>query len=681
MADQPNTLIEESSPYLLQHAYNPVDWYPWGTEALSRAKNENKLIIISVGYAACHWCHVMEEESFENDSVAAVMNTNFVSIKVDREERPDIDQIYMDAVQLMTGSGGWPLNVICLPDGRPIFGGTYFPKEQWIAALDQLATLYQENPDKATEYAENLQEGIRQNNLIQVNNDNRDINLAEIDSIVNKWSQNFDGIEGGVGKQNKFPLPNNYDFLMRYAFQKQDAELKAFVNLTLDKIALGGINDHINGGFSRYSVDPRWHIPHFEKMLYDNAQLIELYSKAYSLENKQLYKDAVYNTFNFLETELSDGQGAYYSSLDADSKNEEGHLEEGAFYTFTEEEIDANINSDQLVLFKNLYQVNSKGFWENGRYQLIQKESLNDFAINENIELEWLQETVSNWKNTLKELRSQKERPRLDDKVLCSWNALNIRANTAAYKAFDDNQFLEAALKTASFIETKLLSEEGSLYRNYKNGKVSINAYLEDYAQVISAYIELYQVSRDEKWIRLAKQLTDYCFDHFFDSESREFFFTSDMDPALIQRKIEMEDNVIPASNSTMAENLYNLSLIYGNSFYKKTSEQMLATAMPLAKSYGGAYSNWLNLALNHVGTYYEVAVSGPEAETKQKEFYGKYLPNTIIVAKESDSQIPLMQDRFSESETLIFVCIEGSCKLPEEKSTKAIQGLNMSLK
>jgi hypothetical protein len=258
---------------------------------------------------------------------------------------------------------------------------------------------------------------------------------------------------------------------------------------------------------------------------------------------------------------------------------------------------------------------------------------------------------------------------------------LNIRANTAAYKAFDDNQFLEAALKTASFIETKLLSEEGSLYRNYKNGKVSINAYLEDYAQVISAYIELYQVSRDEKWIRLAKQLTDYCFDHFFDSESREFFFTSDMDPALIQRKIEMEDNVIPASNSTMAENLYNLSLIYGNSFYKKTSEQMLATAMPLAKSYGGAYSNWLNLALNHVGTFYEVAVSGPEASAKQKEFYGKYLPNTIIVAKESDSQIPLMQDRFSESETLIFVCIEGSCKLPEEKSTKAIQGLNMSLK
>ena len=678
MPGQANELINESSPYLLQHAHNPVDWRPWNQESLDLAKKENKLIVVSIGYASCHWCHVMEEESFEDQEVAKLMNDNFISIKVDREERPDIDAVYMDAVQLMTGSGGWPLNAICLPDGRPIFGGTYFPKDKWMNSLAQLNKLYTTNPEKAIDYAANLQEGIDKKNLIELN-DEDNIKLESVHKIVQEWANNFDTINGGVQGHTKFPLPNNYEFLMRYAFQINDSSLAGFVEHTLDKIALGGIYDHVEGGFSRYSVDAKWHIPHFEKMLYDNAQLIELYSQAFQLTSNPLYKKTVYESFDFLNNQLLSSEGAYFSSLDADSKNEKGELEEGAYYTYSEEEIDNHIQSDP-TLFKELYQVNENGYWENGQYQLIQKQALEDFAKDKNLDINMLYSLDSSWKKDLKNLRSQRPKPRLDDKILCSWNALSIQGLVVAYKSFGDQVFLDQAINTAEFIEQKLLGSEGNLYRNYKGGKASINAYLEDYAQVTAAYIELYQVSHDEKWIQLAKQLTDYSLDHFYSEKNAQFYFTSDLDQALIHRKIEMEDNVIPASNSTMAENLFKLSLIYGNPYYKTVSQRMLRTGLELAKGYGGAYSNWLNLSLNSIGTYYEIAISGDNAFEKQEEFYKHYIPNALIIASQSDSQIPVMQERYNSGESLIYVCIEGACKLPLESEEEAYKDLNFGL-
>ena len=679
MPGTPNKLISESSPYLLQHANNPVDWMPWGKEALDLAKSENKLIIVSIGYASCHWCHVMEEESFEDEEVAKIMNESFVSIKVDREERPDIDGVYMDAVTLMTGSGGWPLNAICLPDGRPIFGGTYFPKQKWMNSLEQIQKLYKDNPDKAIEYATNLQDGVERQNLIEVNKNKEDINIDMVHKIVQDWANNFDTIHGGTRGQNKFPIPNNYEFLMRYAFQIDDVDLGSFVELTLDKIALGGINDHVEGGFSRYSVDPRWHVPHFEKMLYDNAQLIELYSHAYQITNQELYKETVYSTFDFLQKELKSEQGGYFSSLDADSKNEDGELEEGAYYTFSEQEIEETI-VDQVELFKEFYQVNNQGYWEDGQYQLMRVSTPEEFAKTKGISEKELLNLDKKWKRNLSKLRDSRAKPRLDDKILCSWNALAVKGYTAAYKSFKDENFLNSAIETGEFIEKTFLTENGGLLRNHKDGITTINAYLEDYAQVITAFIELYQVSRDEKWIRLSKQLTDYSLDHFYSEKDAQFFFTSDEDDALIQRKIETQDNVIPASNSTMAKNLFQLSLIYGNPHYKNISESMLSTGIKLATSYGGAYSNWLDLSLNYIGEYYEIAICGDDAFQKQEEFYEYYIPNALLIASDKDSDIPVMQDRYSNGTAQIYVCIEGACKLPLESSKKAIEDLNLKL-
>ncbi|MGB0838329.1 MAG: thioredoxin domain-containing protein [Flavobacteriaceae bacterium] len=681
MKGQANQLINQTSPYLLQHAYNPVDWMPWGNEALDLAQAEDKLIIVSIGYASCHWCHVMEEESFEDQQVAQVMNDNFISIKVDREERPDIDHIYMDAVQLMTGSGGWPLNAICLPDGRPIFGGTYFPKETWMENLKQLQQLYKDDPAQAIEYADKLQKGIEVKNQIIKSKEETTANLDQIEEIVKKWSQNFDTINGGFKSQTKFPIPINQEFLMRYAFQSDKKEIQKFNKLSLDKMALGGIYDHVDGGFSRYSVDPTWHIPHFEKMLYDNAQLISLYSNAYSLYGNSLYKSVVEGTYEFLETQLKDQTTqAYFSSLDADSKNKQGHLEEGAYYTFTEQEIDSVIK-DSPELFKELYQVNQNGYWEDGQYQLTQKQAIPEFAKNHNRSEQEINQLVKRWRKGLKNLRKQRSKPRLDDKILGSWNALAIQGLSQAYKSFGDEKFKTSALKTGEFIANSLIREDGGLMRNYKNGTANINAYLEDYAMVIESFISLYEISLDERWIKQAKELTDYSLDHFYDDNSGMFFFTSNLDQELIHRKIESEDNVIPSSNSTMANNLYKLSLIYGNRHYKKVSTQMLSTMLPISESYGGAYANWLNLALNHVGTYYEIAISGPTAIDKQHKLFRQYIPNALRIAAIDKSDIPVMLDRYDAVDTYIFVCIEGTCKLPVETSEEAYQDLNFSLK
>ncbi len=671
-----NDLINETSPYLLQHAHNPVDWKPWGEKALDQAKKENKLIIISIGYAACHWCHVMEHESFEDPRVAEIMNSNYINIKVDREERPDIDQVYMSAVQLMTGSGGWPLNVVALPDGRPVWGGTYFPKGNWIDALQQISSLYEKQPQKLIEYAEKLEQGIKAADFVETNPNELSFDKDFITKSVQQWSKQFDHKKGGTQRVPKFMMPNNYHFLLRYAHQTQEKELLEYIKTTLTKISYGGVYDHVGGGFARYSTDAKWHVPHFEKMLYDNAQLVSLYSDAYLATKDPWYKSVVYETLDFVSRELTNQEGAFYSSLDADSKTDTGKLEEGAFYVWTKEQL-KTLLSDDYTLFSDYYNINDYGLWEKGNYVLIRKESDSEICEKNNITLQSLNKKITSWKKTLLDYREKRSRPRLDDKTLTSWNALMLKGYLDAYRVFGEKEFLDTAIKNATFIKNNQLKSDFSLLHNYKNGKSTINGYLEDYAALIEAYILLYQNTLNHEWLDLSKDMTEYAIAHFFDKERNIFYFTSDKDPQLITRTIESSDNVIPASNSIMAKNLFLLSHYYDLPGYKKISQRMLHNLKPQIKSYPSGYSNWLDLMINFSFNFYEVVIVGNESKDKLHALNKEYIPNKLLAGSNFDSERTLLKNRFSDGETLIYVCVNNSCKYPVKNVTKAIDLLD----
>lgn len=670
-----NDLIDESSPYLLQHAHNPVDWKPYGEQALQQAKEQNKLMIISIGYAACHWCHVMEHESFEDSTVATVMNKNFISIKVDREERPDVDQTYINAVQLMTGSAGWPLNVVTLPDGRPVWGGTYFRKKDWINALEQIQEVYKEEPEKLIAYANRLEEGIKSLDLIHLNTE--DINFSDYPTaeIIDNISQNFDNNNGGFRGAPKFMMPNNYEFMLRYAVKEKNNDLLEYVKLTLNKMAYGGLYDQVGGGFARYSTDEKWHIPHFEKMLYDNAQLVSLYSNAYLVTEKPLYKEVVEETLNFVARELTNEEGGFYSSLDADSEDENGKLEEGAFYVFTSEELQ-NLLKDDFSIFKEYYNINSYGKWENNHYVLIRKKTDSEIEQEFDLTPEAFQQKKKSWKSTLLEYRNKRPKPRLDDKTLTSWNAMMLKAYIDAYKAFGKQEYLDIALKNASFLSQKQLQKNGALFHNYKEGKSSINGFLEDYAFTIEAFLDLYQVTLDEKWLNLSKEMANYAKTTFFDEEKHMFYFTSKEDPAIISRNIEYRDNVIPASNSVMAKNLFVLSKYFEETDFDAISHQMLKNVVSEIEQYPSGFSNWLDLLLNFQDDFYEVVVVGKEASEKIKELNKNYLPNIIIAGSEEENNGSLFKNRYVPQETLIYICVNNACRLPLNDTKIAIKTL-----
>lgn len=668
-----NDLINETSPYLLQHAHNPVNWNAWNSKTLKLAKSENKLLLISVGYAACHWCHVMEHESFEDTLVAQVMNEHFINVKVDREERPDVDQVYMNAVQLMTGSGGWPMNIIALPDGRPIWGGTYFRKEQWLDALSQIAKLYEESPENIYKYADKLEQGIKSMDMIVLNTNKPVFETKFIEEVVKKWANQFDYKDGGMNRAPKFMMPNNYHFLLRYAYQNNDKELQSYVNLTLTKMAYGGVFDQIGGGFSRYSVDTKWHVPHFEKMLYDNGQLVSLYSDAYLITKNELYKEVVTQTLEYIKQEMSSENGAFYSSLDADSNNLEGTLEEGAFYIWEKEAL-KNILKEDYQLFSEYYNINDYGFWEHNNYVLIRKDDDSEIIKKYEISKEQLNQKLNNWKNLLLKERNKREKPRLDDKTLSSWNALMLKGYVDAYRVFGNKNYLDAAEKNANFIINNQLREDGGLNHNYKNGKSTINGYLEDYATVIDAFITLYENTLNETWLVTARNLANYTFDHFFDETHHMFYFTSNQDDALVSRNMEYRDNVIPASNSIMAKNLFKLSHYFDNNHFRKTALTILNNVKPEIQDYASGYSNWLDLMLNYTNPFYEVAIVGNEASRKISELNKNYIPNKIIAGSISENNLPLLANRYLPDQTLIYVCIDNACKLPVSKVDDAIK-------
>lgn len=668
-----NTLIDESSPYLLQHAHNPVAWHPWKKEVLKLAQSENKPLLISIGYAACHWCHVMEKESFEDEEVAIVMNSNFINIKVDREEHPDIDHIYMDAVQLMTGSGGWPLNIVALPDGRPFWGGTYFKKEQWKAILTQLAELYKTDVDKILEYATQLQQGIVNNNHTYATKSSITLNSKTIEESVKKWAAHFDEVYGGTKRTPKFMMPVNLQFLRYYAVQTQEENLINYLETTLTKIAYGGIYDHIGGGFARYSVDEKWHIPHFEKMLYDNAQLVSVYSTMYLVTKNTLYQEVVEKTLRFIAEELTHTEGAFFSSLDADSINEKGIWEEGAFYTWKKHELQ-QLLQDDFELFADYYNINAFGLWENESYVLIRK--TDDIAIAQKYKssIAHIKTIISKCNRILFKERNKRNKPRLDDKTLTSWNALMLKGYVDAYKAFGNKAFLNSAIKNAEFLVKNQLKEDGGLYHSFKNGKSTINGFLEDYAAVCNAFIGLYEVSCDEKWLLLSKKLVNYCYDYFYDEKSGFFFFTSNKDDVIVTKPVEKADNVIPASNSILAGVLFKLSKYFENDSYLTTARTMLLYLKDDIILYPYSYANWLTLALHLNTDFYEIAVVGDSAQSLCKALTTHYLPNAVIAGSKKASDLPLLKNRYIKDSTFIYVCKNNSCKLPVETVGEAIR-------
>ncbi len=670
--NESNHLASESSPYLLQHANNPVDWYPWGETALTKARTEDKMMLISIGYSACHWCHVMEHESFEDAEVAELMNRFFVCIKVDREERPDIDQVYMTAVQLMTGKGGWPLNCFTLPDGRPVYGGTYFPKQQWMNILLNIADGYKNDKSRFVDYATQLTEGIHQTELIPVSTEEPSFTMDLLQGVVEKWKASFDNHEGGPDRAPKFPLPNNYFFLLNYQRATNNEVLKNHITLTLQKMAFGGIYDQVGGGFSRYSVDAIWKVPHFEKMLYDNAQLISLYSEAYKQFKDPLYRDIVYQTLDFIKRELTGDQKNFYSALDADSEGVEGK-----YYTWTKKELQEILGTD-FDFFATVFNVNPKGYWEHDTYILLRNLDDEQLSKKLNLELNAFRLKVQDLSKRVLTVRANRVPPGLDDKTLLSWNALMVTAYLDAYDAFGETAWRDQAAGNIRFVLDKMTSPDGGLFHNYKNNKATINGFLEDYAFFIYALIRMYQVTFDILYLNKAKHFTEYTLLNFSDAAHELFYFSSAKDAPLITRSKEVQDNVIPASNSQMAINLFFLGHYFENTLWLKRSEGMLMSMKGSVQVYGSGYSNWLLLWLYQSQPLRELVICGEAALTLRNDISKEVLPSgTITAGALATETLPMTEGRLLAAQTNIYVCVDKQCHLPVTEITQAINHLN----
>ena len=671
MFEYTNDLIRESSPYLLQHAHNPVNWYPWGEKALKKARDENKMLIISVGYSACHWCHVMEHESYEDTSVARIMNDYFVSVKVDREERPDIDQLYMNAAYLTTGNGGWPLNVLALPDGKPFFAGTYFSKNNLIKVLNYFIDLQRNNPSSLAEQAEKITMGIKSMENVEINPDKTILTINELDEFFNKLKPNIDLKKGGLNHSPKFPMPSNWEYLMHYYTISRNGDALKAVTSTLDNMAEGGIYDQLGGGFSRYSTDVNWHVPHFEKMLYDNAQLVSLYSHAFQLTKNPRYKKIVYETLEFVGEELTSPEGGFFSSLDADSEGEEGK-----FYIWTKAEIESVLGSE-APLFLDYFNITIPGNWEGDKNIMYQKPASDALSKKYNIGEEQIQNRIAKSREILLKVRNKRVRPGLDDKILTSWNALMLRGYVDAYRAFGEERFLEAAFKNAGFLSEKAIGKNNEITRNYKNGRSTVPGMLDDYAFTISAFIGLYQATFDENWLYKANDLADYTKVHFFDPSSGMFYYTSDNHSDLIARKMEISDNVIPSSNSEMAKNLFLLGKYFDNEPYIQKAQQMLNNVQSNIGQNIYSYSNWGLLGIHFIKPLYEVAIIGSEWDHIRKSMDRYYLPDAIFLGGRNEGTLSLLENKMVSGQTTIYVCVDKTCKIPVSEAEKALQQMN----
>jgi uncharacterized protein len=659
-----NDLIHESSPYLLQHAHNPVDWHAWNIDNLSEAKHLDKPILISIGYSSCHWCHVMEHESFENDAIAAYMNENFYCIKVDREERPDVDQIYMTAAHIISGNGGWPLNCFALPDSKPFHAGTYYPAAGWLKLLQTVHDQYQQHREKLNDYATRLTKGIRLQETAISDNPTEKLDAKEIVKTVENWKTSWDMTEGGMNGAPKFPMPSNLHFLMDYTHQFTDTYTDSFIQLTLEKMAYGGIFDQLAGGFSRYSVDALWKAPHFEKMLYDNAQLLTIYAKAYKKYNDPLYLEILTKTTEWLVHEMRDASGLFYAALDADSEGEEGK-----FYVWKTKEV-LELLGEDYELARIYYQVDGKGMWEHGNNILLRNHHPSEIAQQLDITEENLAQRIGQINEKLLADRSTRVRPGLDDKCLTAWNALLATGLAETYKATGNADYKIRALTCIDAL-LQLQVQANQIWHTYKAGNSTINGMLDDYAFTAEACIAAFEISGDEYYLNAADMIIQRAIHTFYDVEKELFYFNEQNE--LIVRTTEVNDNVIPSTNSAMAHVLHSIGVINGNTYYLELAENLIGKVQSNISTYPSGHSNWARAQLKYTMPYFELAIVGTDAEKIAQQLQSKNLPNTLILFSVAPSNLPIFANRWVNDKTLIYVCRLGMCQLPVEHLSEAL--------
>ena len=660
-----NQLGNASSPYLLEHADNPVNWHEWGDEALEKAKKENKPLIISIGYAACHWCHVMEEETFMDTAVANYMNAHFVAIKVDREERPDLDEIYMNAAQLINGEGGWPLNAFAMPDGKPFYAGTYATTAEWLVLLKNIHQAYKSDNAKLSKQSEDLTREIKTRQTAVGSTDS----IAEHDRafygrVFRKLLDQVDYENGGFRGAPKFPLPVRWEFMLQHAFLNKDkAALDATTNF-LDNMAGGGIYDQLGGGFSRYATDEQWNVPHFEKMLYDNAQLVSLYAHAYQYTRNENYRQIIRETLAFIKRDLTDPEGGFYSSLNADSEGKEGR-----YYVWKYDEIARLLTTRELTAFEKNYAISKQGNWEEGE-NILYRKSASPIHHSDSL--------VGSAKQKLLAARSRRVPPSLDDKILTSWNALMLKAYVDAYLALGDPAYLHEALRNARFLKKYALGEDYELSRNFRAKKASINGFLEDYAFLADAMLSLYQASFDKQWLDVALALVQKIDTRFHDSVSNFYMTSALKNKNVLVNAIVSNDGVIPSPNAVMALTKYRLGQLMYNESYLTHARKMLEKMKPLMAEDEASYTKWaFLLGWEQFGTY-EVAILGEKALLHNRLMQREFLPNALF-AGSVEENLPMLENKKVDRETRIYVCRDKVCKVPTQKVSEALTMMGLT--
>ncbi len=717
-----NHLQHETSPYLLQHAHNPVDWYAWKPEAFARARAEQKPILVSIGYSTCHWCHVMERESFENEDIAAFMNENFINIKVDREERPDVDAVYMEACQILTGGGGWPLNCFLTPEGKPFYAGTYFPprpahnRPSWLQLLQHLANIWEAKRDVALDQAEKLLGHIQRNDAVFISKQKTSnpenlkpfnpetLTLAhpasltpQPENLFYQMREHFDRAEGGFGGAPKFPSTMAIQYLLNYHYHTGNPEALEHALFSLERMIQGGIYDQVGGGFARYATDREWLVPHFEKMLYDNALLVSVLSEACKLTagserlamgnhlSSTAIKETIEETLEWVSREMTHPEGGFYSAQDADSEGEEGK-----FYVWDKSEIEA-ILGKEAALFCAFYGVSDEGNWE-GKNILWRPLSYEAFASRNEIDVTFLKQRLKDNRESLYAVRSKRIRPGLDDKILLSWNALMASAYAAAFTALGKQEYRDAAVRNVEFLLLKFSKHPDNvpndipdfpqtttgkipndaivppppIFHSWKSGKAQYDAFLDDYAFLIAALTDIYQITFNVRYLQLAEKYSDYVLSYFYDPETGLFFFTDSGQTDIILRKRDLYDNATPSGNSTMVHNLQRLGILLDRREWREMAIAMLSSMRETVERYPMSFERWATALLNETYPLHEIAVIGENAFEKALAIQKDFLPNKVIAAsREKGAHIALLDGKTGGEDALIYVCRDFSCQRP----------------
>ena len=670
-----NKLIEETSPYLLQHAHNPVNWFPWGDEALNKARKENKPILVSIGYSACHWCHVMERESFEDEETARIMNEHFINIKIDREERPDLDHIYMDAVQAMTGSGGWPLNAFLTPDAKPFYGGTYFPPKRafnrpsWQEVLAGVTEAYTQRRNEIDAQAENLTEHLLQSNAFGVSTPG-EANFFAKEKIIEAFEnimKNADKKWGGFGRAPKFPQSFVIQYLLRFYYISENKEALEQALLSIDKMIDGGIYDQVGGGFARYSTDTEWLVPHFEKMLYDNALLLSVIIEAYQITGDKRYKKVIEETIQFVQRELMHPGGGFYAALDADSEEEEGK-----FYVWNYEEVMKLLKEDGEI-FCDFFDIKPTGNWsertssEEGKNILWRKKKEEIFNEEKNISIEDLQRVIQNGKKILLKKRNKRIRPQTDDKILLGWNALMNTALSKAFAATGNESFRQLAIDNMHFLLSKFSEDNAAdFFHSWKNNFGKQPAFLDDYAFLIQALIQLQEITSNSDYLEKAKIIIEHVIKNFSDSTTDFFFFTNTNQNDVIVRKKEVYDGAQPSGNAVMADNLYRLGLYFDKIEWKEKSVRMVSSLGNAIVRYPTSFGSWAGLLTEITFGTNEIAIISNEPQPILIQVLKEYIPYKIIMsATEGSNSFPLLSGKEKNSETTLYLCRSYTCENP----------------